>query len=558
MADSSLRRSSLLMTLGSMSSRLLGMVRTALLTAAVGVSIAADAFTTANSLPNVIFTLAAGGVLNAILVPQLVQAMRRADGGQEFTDKLLTLALSAMLVLTVAVTALAPFFVKLLAGDWQVDQPEAFRLAIAFAYICLPQVFFYALYALLGNVLNARGQFAAYMWAPFVANVVAIAGLLVFLFVVPRDRVRGPWSPQMTWLLAGTATLSVIAQAGFLLIPLWRNGFRYRPRFGFRGVGFGTAGRMAGWAFAGLVISQLPFFVSSRVLTNARALERPGSFIPGTTVTSTAYMIFMLPHAFVTVSIVTALFPRMSAAAADRDYPALRRDYRRGMTMPVVAIVPAMLLILVLARPLVAFLNPGLHRLEELDAIALTLSIMILGILPFGLDLLNYRTFFALDEGRSPFITQLVVAGVGIAVTLGALAFRPDLTAYIYAASIVVSNLASWLTGVLLLRRRLGRLGLAQVVRTGVRVSIAAAVAAAAAWLVDRLWQPVTPWVMDQLSGFGPWVARPSAFGLELLVVAVVFAGLYVAGARSMRVTEIADLTRLVFGRLPGPRPRRR
>lgn len=550
MAETSLRRSSLLMTVGSLSSRALGMVRAALLTATIGLGLFGDAFAIANTLPNVLFQLAAGGVLNAVLVPKIVQATRRPDGGQEFTDRVLTVALAGMALVTVAATLAAPWLIRLIAGDWVSSHPDGFQLAVAFAYLCLPQIFFYGLYALLGNVLNARGKFVAFMWAPAIANVVAILGLLIFMLRTPGHGAGGDWTDAMIWWFGGTATVSVIAQALFLIVPLRRSGFTFRPRWGLRGVGLGDTSRLAGWAFAGLMVSQLPFFVSTRVLSWARSYETPGTFIPGASVTATAYQIFMLPHAFVTVSIVTALYPRMSAAAGDGNLRALKRDYRQGMAMPVAALVPAMCLVVLLARPVVSLLNPGVANPEALDAMASVLAIMVLGIVPFGLDLLNYRVFFALNDGRAPFLTQLVVAGTGIAITLTAYLAAPERAAYIYAGSIALSNLASWLTGVFLLRRRIGALGLARVVRTGVRVTVVATLAFAVTWPVARVTEPMTRVLLDALRPAGPWIARPLAYAVYILVVSGVFAVVYVLLARRFRIAEVADIAALVFGRL--------
>ena len=149
----------------------------------------------------------------------------------------------------------------LLHAGWD---DEALGLATAFAFICLPQVLFYGLYTLLGQVLNARGQFAAYMWAPALANVVAIAGLVVFRLAFGNEIPVGEWTGPMIWLLAGTATLGVAAQALVLVVPLRRIGFRYRPVWGFRGVGLGSASRVALWTFAAIGVSQLGFIVTSQ------------------------------------------------------------------------------------------------------------------------------------------------------------------------------------------------------------------------------------------------------------------------------------------------------
>ena len=166
-----------LMAAGTVVSRLLGLRRTALLLGlAVGIGLSADTFQVANTLPNQFYLLLAGGVLNAVLVPQITKAATYDDGGHDFVNRLLTLSLALLLGATLVVTAAAPLLVRLFSQGW--DSPTI-GLATAFALICLPQVFFYGLYTLLGQVLNARGQFAAYMWAPALANIVAIGGLVV-------------------------------------------------------------------------------------------------------------------------------------------------------------------------------------------------------------------------------------------------------------------------------------------------------------------------------------------------------------------------------------------
>ena len=192
-AAPSVARSSLTMLGGSVASRVLGVVRNGLITAIIGAQLAGDAFSLANTLPNVLYVLAAGGILNAVLIPSLARAMKLEDGGQEFTDRVITVALAGMALITVVVMAGAGGFVWLLARN---SSPEFKDLALAFSLICLPQIFFYGLFALLGQILNARGQFGAFAWAPFIANVVAVAGLVLFLVVfpaaAPRRSARAP------------------------------------------------------------------------------------------------------------------------------------------------------------------------------------------------------------------------------------------------------------------------------------------------------------------------------------------------------------------------------
>jgi putative peptidoglycan lipid II flippase len=158
------------MGLGSVVSRLLGVVRNGLLVACVGgLTGASAAFQTANTLPNIIFLMLSTGFITATLVPQITQAMALPTGGREKVDRLLTLALGLVVVLGLV----APLAANPLMSCFQL-RGEVRDLGIFFAYLCLPQVAFYGLYAVLGQVLNARGVFAPVMWSPVLANLVQL------------------------------------------------------------------------------------------------------------------------------------------------------------------------------------------------------------------------------------------------------------------------------------------------------------------------------------------------------------------------------------------------
>ena len=248
---SSLARSSAIMTAGTMTSRVLGFVKASMLATAIGVTaVQADAFDIANKVPNTLYMLLAGGVVNAVLVPQIVRASKREDGGTDFTNRLLTLSFLLLAGVSIIATAAAPLLVWLYSSGWSDEQ---MALATAFALWCLPQLFFYGLYTLLGQVLNAKSSFGPYMWAPVLNNVVAIAGLAAFILIFGTNNASphdlDTWSPDKIALIAGTATLGVAAQALILIWPLKRIGFKYKPTFGFRGVGLGTAGKVAFWTF---------------------------------------------------------------------------------------------------------------------------------------------------------------------------------------------------------------------------------------------------------------------------------------------------------------------
>lgn len=537
--SASIASSSLAMAAGSVASRVLGVIRQSLIVVAIGQGITANTFTTANTLPNIIYMIIAGGVLNSVLVPQLVKAAKAPDGGRAYTDRLMTVGLGALLLVTVVSTLLAGWLVRLYAINLQ---GSALELATFFAVITLPQIFFYGLYGLLGQVLNARGQFAAFGWSPALANVVAISGLLAFMRLYQGHLTPGEWTPAMVWWFAGTATLSIAAQALILLIPLWRGGFRFTPRFDLRGVGLASTSRIAGWAFAALLVSQLSYLVVSQVLWHASGSDpagrRPGEpFVAGVTVWANALFVFMVPHALVALSVITAMYPRISAAVHARDNAALRRDYAQGLAFPAVLTIPAGAVLIILARPITSLLFTAKDP-DELPATALALAILAIGIVPFGVDVLNQRYFYAMEKGRLAMAEQIVLTASSVGIALVGLWVEPTSAIAVVAIGLVVSNVLAAAFGMWQLRRRIGDYGLRPVLIAWGRMVLAAAGAGYLAWgLVVVLTRALA--------------ARGRLGDAVTIVLAgTLFAVVYFLLARMLQIRELERLVVPVINRL--------
>ena len=284
-SQASLARSSAIMASGTLVSRVLGMVRNALIVMALGAtgSGAADAFNTANNLPTYLYNMMIGGILNAILVPQIVQALRRRNG-EEVVNRLLTAAATLMLAVTCIATAAAPLIFTINANS--LAQGQWRSLSFAFAIWFMPQVFFYGLYALWGQVLNARSSFGPYMWSPVLNNIISIASILFYLHVYGRYTAGqtpdiwgdgwGTFISSRTMLLGAMTTLGIAAQAVILYIPLVRSGFRPRIIFGVRGLGLGKTVKVALWALAGVGVASLSNWITSNLGSYAvTASEQP-------------------------------------------------------------------------------------------------------------------------------------------------------------------------------------------------------------------------------------------------------------------------------------------
>lgn len=525
-----LRRSSLVMASGTAASRVLGVVNTALLGWAIGVTgEVANAFSVANKLPNTLYLLIAGGVLNAVLVPQVVRAYQRADG-QQYVDRLLTVGIVLLGGLTVVLTAAAPLFVAFYSSF---PDPAVTRFATALAFWCIPQVFFYGLYSLLGQVLNARGSFGPYMWAPVVNNVVFIAGLLLLVRVFGRSSDGaevGEWTAGQTALLGGAATLGIVVQALVLLVPLYRSGFRYRPRWGLRGSGLGSAGRVATWTFLGLLVGQVGVWrisvVASSVATHGAA---------GNAVYDRAFLIFMLPHSLVTVSLATALFTRLSGRAAAGETAAVRSDLSLGLRTVGVFTVLATTGIAVLAFPLGRALFPKSSD-GEVHALATTVVALVLGLVAFGIWSLCQRVYYAYEDARSMVPVQVLMAAVVVGGTeLG----RATLDDRYWVAAACLSMAVSYAVGagvaLVSVHRRLGGLDGRRVLVLHAKAAAGGVLAAGAGLGLLALLGPVDT---------GGRAVLACALGAGLM------SGVYVGVLVLLRVHELRALAAPVLRRL--------
>ncbi len=490
----SLRRNTAIMAAGTATSRALGLVRTALLAAAIGVNAgAASAFDVANKLPGVLLTLLASGVLNAVLVPQVVRAMTRKDGKQT-VDRIVTLGTVAMLAITALLTAAAPLFILAYTSKFT---PELTALTVAFALWTIPQLFFYGLYTLLGQILNARSRFGPFMWAPAANNLVAIAGLVVFLvlfgpYAIPgagEDPVglAGQWGPGKIALLAGVATLGIAVQALVLIVPLARSGYRWRWRWsGPKGELAGIK-RVAGWALAAVLLEQVGIAIVTKVASSAYIVGGGAPDVATNTALTNALMLYLLPHSLVTVSIVTAFFTGMSRLAAAGDLAGLRAELSRGLRTIGVFTVFATAALIVLASLAVRVTLPSTPDVV-VASVAHVVVALAFGLAPLGAMILVKQAYLALEDARSLFWIQIPMTATLIAVALlGQKVLDVHWWVVAAGAGMALSYAVSTSLRLVGLRGRLGGLDGRRVLSTYVRAIAAVVPAAAAGWLILRV-----------------------------------------------------------------------
>ncbi|MGA8987100.1 murein biosynthesis integral membrane protein MurJ [Aeromicrobium sp.] len=422
MTDRGVARASAWMALGTTVSRLTGFLRAGLLAAVIGTALNADLFDIANTIPNTLYILVAGGIFNVVLVPQLVRAMKNdSDGGEAYANRVITLGLMVLaagtIVLTIAVPALlhVVFDPQLFTNQFDDQRASAELLML----LCMPQVFFYGAFVLVGQVLNARGRFGPMMWAPIVNNVVASTVIVIYAIVFGASNAVDGYSTREA-LLLGLGSTGAIALQALVLIPyLRRAGFHFRPRFDFRGVGLGHTLQLGAWTLLFIVVNQIAFVTINKIATGA-TLEGAGDGKSGagSTVYGLGFLISQLPHGVITVSLATAIIPTLAALAADRRYDRFRIELSRTVRIALVIVTPAAVALLCLGQSAAAIAG-GLGSLGgSTVAIGYTIQAFSLAMVTFTVHYLMLRGFYANEDNRTPFFIQVVIAAANVGAAL--------------------------------------------------------------------------------------------------------------------------------------------
>jgi putative peptidoglycan lipid II flippase len=244
-----------------------------------------------------------------------------------------------------------------------------------------------------------------------------------------------------------------------------------------------------------------------------------------------AYVLWQLPHAVIAVSVITALLPRMSRAAAEERLPDLRAALNRGLRLTASVLVPAAVGFLVLGRVLATVVFGHLHTsTDDARFIGTVLAVFSLGLVPYSAYQLQLRAFYALQDTRTPTIINLAVNATLIAVDVPLYLALPDRYKVLgLAAGHACSFAAGLVVCSRVLSRRLGGLEGALVVRTAVRCLAAALLPAlAAAGLVAVALRALGDGTLGSLAAL-------------LLGAAILGVG-YVAAAHRLRIPEVDEV----------------
>lgn len=458
-----LARASLVMAIGTIVSRATGLVRMFLLVSIIGTALNGDIFELANSVPSSLYILVAGGIFNVVLVPQLVRTMKEdSDGGEAYANRVVTLGLLALAAATIVLLFIVPWIMRivfsgeLFTAGFEQQRSSAQLLML----LCMPQVFFYGAFVLVGQILNAREKFGPMMWAPIVNNIVAIAvlGSYALIFGVAKPPANDGFTRAEVFLLGGGSTLGIALQAAVLIPYLRQVGYRFRPRFDFRGVGLGHTFRLGAWTVAFIIVNQIAYFAIARLGASAtiegRSLGVPAA---GQAVYALGYAITQVPHGIITVSVATAIIPTLAGLARDLRFDRFRFELSRTVRVVLLLVAPLATATAMLGVPLAGVIAGFGASRDSTTAIGTTIAAFSATVILFSMHYLVLRGFYALEDTRTPFFVQTVIASVniGAAVVLTRLV-EPIWVSTVLAIAYAIAYLFGLSLAIFLLSRRIG------------------------------------------------------------------------------------------------------
>jgi putative peptidoglycan lipid II flippase len=416
MTNHSLLKSSTIMAVGTIVSRITGLARGLLLVAVLGTTLLGDTFNVANTMPNILYNLIIGGALTAVFVPQIVRATSDEDGGSAFISRLVTATFVFLAGLVLVAILLAPVLVRIFATSY-IGRPE-FEVTTLFMRYCLPQILFMGLFALLGQVANAKGRFGPMMWAPVLNNLIAIAVFGWFLKYSTQPTVTTIPDSEIIWISLG-CTVGYMAQALILIPSISKTNIRIRPSFDWRDSELRKSLHLATWTLLFAAISQVSYLVTVNLSTGAavKSLNNGIETGVGFTPFSNALLIYMLPHSIITISVVTALLPALSKLAHEKKSPLIHDQLVSAMRLVGLVTVPSSIAFLFFGPLMTETLFFGIS-LADSNYLGYTLSALALGLAPMSVNLIALRGLNAFENVKLQVLSNAIMNIVAVIVSI--------------------------------------------------------------------------------------------------------------------------------------------
>jgi putative peptidoglycan lipid II flippase len=518
------------MTVGTLLSRVTGLLRVVAIAAALGVveTKLADTYNLGNTAPNIIYELILGGVLTSVFVPVFVELLDKEgrERAWEVASAIINLSVVILAAVTIVGVLAAPwiadFYASRLHGGAELEQH---RILTFLLRLFIPQIIFYGLYSVTTGLLNAHRRFGAPMYTPVLNNVAVIAIFIAFAQAYGTVGLSKVSNWQLV-LIGGGTTLGIVLMA-IAQLPFLRGLGRYRWTLSVSHPSVKKLARLAVFVVGYVVVNQIGYLVVQRLANGQRG---------GYTAYVSAFAFFLLPHGLFAVSVITALLPGMSEHATAGRWDDYRERLSTGVRATFLLILPAAVGYFVLAHPIVRLLlQHGVATGRSTDLVADVLRVFVVGLVPFSLFQLFLRAFYALQDTKTPFLINILAVGANTIFNILVFdSLRVEGLAAGLAGAYTIGAIVQWRA----LSRRIGGVDGARIARAVVRIGLAAAAMAAAVWASSSLME----------NALGPESLLEVA--LAVAVPVVVGAGTYLLAATLFHVEELAFVRSAVTSRL--------
>ncbi|MCL4869839.1 MAG: murein biosynthesis integral membrane protein MurJ [Anaerolineae bacterium] len=492
-------------------SRLLGLVRAAVITAYFGAdTLEANAIAIASRLPDALFFIMAGGALASAFLPTFSAYFARED--ETGAWQLFAAVINLITLLMVLIAGLAAIFARpiltIYVGDLVVGQPGFLEMTVPLMRVMLLTPIIFGISGVFMAALNARQHFLL----PALAGILYNVGIILGVWLL---------APNVMGMGIGTV-LGALAHLLVQLPGLRRQNARYTPVLtlydpGVRQVLRLMAPRVLGLSFSQLNHLLIPFLAQAMIFGAIPALNY-------------AWLILNMPLGMIGQAMAIAAFPTFATLAAQSALPQMRHILADSLRLIFFLSLPATVLLMVLSRPIIIFLfERGAFDQAATTLVTSALLFFALGLTALAAIEVLSRAFYALGDTVTP-----VVAGglqMGLMVLLSLWLSRslfprfgwPDFGGLALGISV-----ANWLEMVALawwLRRKMGGMG-------------------AAAWL-DGVWRMgLATGGMALVTGLGQYALAAAPVVVQLLAGTVVGGGTYLLLCLAFRVHEVEQIWR--------------
>lgn len=383
-------------------SRITGFARTWAMAYALGVTAIADSYDIANNLPNMLFELLAGGVLSSVFIPLYMERMQEhgEHDAWQFASYVLNIVLLILGTVALVATVWPAPFVR---SQTLTVSPERAQLAIWFFRFFAIQIVFYGMGLVFTGVLNSYRHFLTPTVGPIFNNLIVTLTLLGFYVPLRHSNPH----LALTALAVGT-TLGVVSMALVQLPALLKHRVRYTPRIDWHHPGL----RKVGAKMVPTVLYVLTNLVTVSFRTNFAVATGEG----GQAALRYAWQFQQLPYGVLAVALATAIFPELSERANAKDMRGFVAMFAQGLRSTAVLIMPFAALLVVLSRPVITLYRAGRFTAEDVPLVASVLAWWALGLFFYAASLYLLRTFYALQDAKTPMYTNAVTSVLQVAL----------------------------------------------------------------------------------------------------------------------------------------------